>query len=497
MPAHNCVGGPQYPPAVERQIATSNATVNAFVKGTRQRPWMTAGAPKPSHRQVPPRPPQSTVAQAVQQQHPQSVLPSPAPSDEPSPAVSNPHDSPNPNPASLPDPQSMSASTPIHPLTDARFVHDPTIDTSAPHTHDAFGAGGSLSVPSTYMNNSPFQANAQLPPAVHHPVVNNIGRSASSSASFSASFSGVPARHTSFDEHTSTATAVHGAPPSKRRKMDLPLQTSYIPLKYSLFIPKIDQHIQDRGGEQALTSNVERPRIQLLKEACTQEDGFFLALHQLYCIWSESPSEAHGWIQYPSETIDKAFSIIEQILKKNQQVAPLTQAWFSRFPEPIARLINPATTYLPMVNQASKFLEKLANNFQALSKSSVERNYPYLNSNISSSFSCNRKCHSTTNNYCIRNFHSNTPKPSSKCDYDCNSCNSISFSSISNSFSKFGSRHDISSRRNCKYRSSFNSPPSNSYPSNSYPSNKHCSTKSCSSSSSSSGSSNRQHFTSD
>ncbi|KAK0720924.1 hypothetical protein B0H67DRAFT_644120 [Lasiosphaeris hirsuta] len=432
MPAQNYAGGPQYPPAIERQIATSNATVNAFVKGSRKRPWMTPGAPKPSDHPIPTRLPQhqSIIAQAVQQQygitslslpfqkaeffvpsavlpekepyvdhvltsifaarrHAQSVLPSPAPSDEPSPAVSNPHDSPNPNPASLPDLQSMSAPTPIHPLTDARFVHDLTIDTSVPRTHDAFGAGGSLSAPSTDVNNSPFLANAQLSPVVHQTAINNMGRPASS-ASFSgaASASFGEAQHPGFDDHTSAVAPANAAPPFKRRKMDQPPQTSFIPLKYSLFIPKIDQHIQERGGEQALTSNVERPRIQLLREACTNEDGFFLALHQLYCVWSESPGEAHKWIQYPPEIIDKAFTIIEQILKKNQQVAPLTQAWFSRFPEPIARLINPATTYLPMVNQACKFLEKLANNFQPLSKSSAERNYPYLVDELLGTLGC-------------------------------------------------------------------------------------------------------------
>lgn len=71
-----------------------------------------------------------------------SVLPSPAPSDEPSPAVSTSVNSPNPHPASLPEAQRTgqrpptSSSTPL-PVTEARFVPSPAIQTTLPSTTDA------------------------------------------------------------------------------------------------------------------------------------------------------------------------------------------------------------------------------------------------------------------------------------------------------------------------------------------------------------------------
>lgn len=151
---------------------------------------------------------------------------------------------------------------------------------------------------------------------------------------------------------------------------------------------RIDLHVRDRGGDQALLADIDKPRLQLLKEACAKGDVFFLSLHQLFCIWTRSSQTAHDYIQLQQQLVDRAFHILETVLKKNQMVSGETLTFFTDFPAPINQLLDVPTEYALAVSQVAKFLEKLATGFQTVTGDLVNRRFPYLADELVTRLGC-------------------------------------------------------------------------------------------------------------
>ncbi|KAK5660063.1 hypothetical protein OQA88_13532 [Cercophora sp. LCS_1] len=394
MPPPLNTGGRPNPPFPDRQIANSNATASTFLGGRQQPQWITGGASKPASRPTP-RPPVAQVAQQQQQQQQQfshSVLPSPAPSDEPSPAVSNTHDSPNPNNATLPDLQPAQPAqpapmvpithAPIHPTSDARFVRDPTADIAVQPTHEA-----------VLQNQASFLANSQLvrspvtvasPRAPMTPVVTTP---LASPAIIQAGTFGnpilVPGQGQATNPYPPQPGPSAGPPAHKRRRITpagVPGPSSQPPiamLSYASFFPQTNEFLS-RWGLDNLKAEIDVPRIRLLQEACTKEDGFFLALHQLYCIWSEHPGDVHRvFHQLDQPTINTAFAFIEPILKKNNMLSAATRQWFPVFPARLSQLLETSNAHRTAIQQVSGFLQKLAQSYNDLTRRVTERGYPY------------------------------------------------------------------------------------------------------------------------
>ncbi|KAG7289789.1 hypothetical protein NEMBOFW57_006165 [Staphylotrichum longicolle] len=374
-PQPSAAGSPRPPAAVERQIASSNATANAFLGG-RQPSWMTPGtaAPRrPNPRPAAPRPPVPPAAQQPQQHHqhyqppqqqqqtqPPPVLPSPAPSDEPSPALSNVLDSPKRNPTPLPDVHNMgpaNAPTPaLLPVTDARFILDPP---TIPRAQEAPRPG-------------PVGATPHI-------------------ESFGFVFEGIQGdrqdnrhgRNPSFDGN-STPTASRGPlpplkPPAKRRRVE---QTT------ASLLPILEQYVQACGGNHALDSAVEKPRVMLLTEACKSEDAFFLVLHQLFSMWSLDASDAYANIPLHRSVIDNAFKILESVLKKNELLSLAHQQWFSRFPVANGRFSYAPIGDAALISQIATFLAALINEHHSLLGAAMQRNYPFLVDELLARLSC-------------------------------------------------------------------------------------------------------------
>ncbi|KAK3377686.1 hypothetical protein B0H63DRAFT_222308 [Podospora didyma] len=377
MPAQNKTGGNNRPSSAPEQIASSNATAHQFLN-TRQPSWMSKATTKPTSR--PTAPTRKTVVPAVQHQQQilaQTVLPSPAPSDEPSPAVSNTLDSPNPQPATLSEAQPLGSfiAAPL-PVTEARFVHDLAVDTSGSNMQGlstSQGNNGSLSAPIINPTNSPL-VTQQYQLAVDAGGEARLVTLTPAVQSAPSNFPGNMGPQGQVSTVGGTRPTGGAPPPPKRRRTDN--QPSF---KYASCIGTIDQHIQNCGGDSAFTADIERPRMQLLKDACIKEDVFFLALHQLYAIWSEYPADAHKLIPaHPPTTIDSAFGIIETVLKKNQHVSPMHRSFFANFPAPIQQLMQPLTNYEAVIERVGKFLEKLSTSFHYLRHMSLTRKYPFL-----------------------------------------------------------------------------------------------------------------------
>ncbi|KAK3327066.1 hypothetical protein B0T19DRAFT_151515 [Cercophora scortea] len=381
-------------------VASSNATVNTFLK-TRQPSWMT-GTKNTTARSIAPR---QGVTQALQPQPVPSVLPSPAPSDEPSPAMSNPHDSPNAHPASLPEAQTTASSGPAaaspFPISDSRFVYDLTSSPTAasqepPTTGGSNGAFAPAPVPqpqSPFLSNPQFRHHSSNGTTTASPTFHPVRSTASTTPNpnprpVGAAAQGQVAVQTNHNPGSDTGQLSNapngGAPAAKRRRTDAITSSGQAPviLKYSSFIPKIDQHIQACGGEQGFTNEIERPRMQLLREACIREDDFFLALHQIYCLWSQNPAQIYQLLlrHQPAPIIDGAFAIIETVLKRNQDVSPGHLTFFANFPDSLHQLLHQAPTYPyeSAINRVARFLSKLPRNFNNLTQLSLNRRYPYL-----------------------------------------------------------------------------------------------------------------------
>ncbi|GAB1315201.1 Zinc finger MIZ domain-containing protein 2 [Madurella fahalii] len=367
-PSHPSAGANPRPATAGQhiQIASSNATANAFLGG-RQPAWMTAGGVrKPPSRPGATRPP---ALQAAQQQPAQAVLPSPAPSDEPSPALSSTLDSPNTIPASLPDAQNMTPtaapSTALAlPVTEARFVVEPVTD--GPDVQDMARSGPVGPDPVAH-NHAPPLVNRPLQPLSDGIQAGQDGERGGSS----------------LDGAPPPSVARVSLPPFKRRRTDQSSTSS----PSNPLLAAIDSHVQAFGGDLALEPTIERPRMMLLREACKHNDLFFIVLHQLFSVWSQNPQDAHPAIPQNPLTINTAFAILEMILKKNQAVSAAHQRWFAQFPFPIGSdqwKAGPATK----VDQVAAFLGKLVREHEPLSLLTLNRGYPYLVDELHTRLEC-------------------------------------------------------------------------------------------------------------
>ncbi|KAK1756820.1 zinc finger MIZ domain-containing protein 2 [Echria macrotheca] len=376
-------GGHNSPPA-DRQIATSNATVNAFLGNRGQPSWVTGAPSKQPSRPTITR--QQTI-QPAPQQFAHTVLPSPAPSDEPSPAVSNPHDSPNPIPATLPAAQSMVSQAPG--AAGAGPSNDAPVDVPGLRPQEQLNDGSDH----YGQNHSPHLANSQL----------RVRISASLRPTTSVeSYTSPPIAQAGFQPagnhqtvvsptqgqggHNQSAGTPNGAPATKRRRTE---RTQAAFLDFGLLAKSIDHHINSRGGEQAFSPEIEKPRLQLLRDACAKRDAFFLALHQLYSVWSASPAYAHRYLNRNPEVLDRSFAVVETILKRNQLVSPQTRTFFTAFPVAMINHHMPqATGYMEAIRHVAAFLEKLANNWTQLMNAAVERRFPFLVDELVTNLGC-------------------------------------------------------------------------------------------------------------
>ncbi|KAH8893536.1 hypothetical protein GQ53DRAFT_118216 [Thozetella sp. PMI_491] len=342
---------------------------------------------------------------------PAQVLPSPAPSDEPSPAVSNALDSPNPRANSLPDMPSTAQvdAPPSLPVTEARFVHD---DTMPPAPRQDFlnfagrtSAGRTIPVggpsapdapfPQTPVNPmTPSPVTANFPPNVYsagpvtrpsqqpQPLQQDQQLAVGASVTFNGIESPTMASPTIQDQN--------GGPPSKRRRTENPAQGVFT-LSYSQFIPKLDAWAQSCGGSEAMNPEIEGPRLQLVREACACEDGIFVALHQLFCIWSSNRQEAISYLCLQPEVANNAFSIIEQVLKKNENMVEMHWSWFRDFPANLQDLVQ-QTNYPTVIRGAAVFLQQLSKNYLPLTGQAYARRYPYLVEELLVHLSCHSPC---------------------------------------------------------------------------------------------------------
>ncbi|KAH7351025.1 hypothetical protein BKA65DRAFT_249725 [Rhexocercosporidium sp. MPI-PUGE-AT-0058] len=162
--------------------------------------------------------------------------------------------------------------------------------------------------------------------------------------------------------------------PNKRQRTQVPAMTS---LKGRISL--IERHIQSVGGIMNLNTGLERPRFQLLTDACRNEDPFYVALHQVFCVWDVNRQEVASIQGYPNSNIlQSAFSILGQLIRDNDQLAPAHKIWFAQFPSPLSHLLSTSEPYRQTLADVGVFLTRLTSEWAPLSSECTQRGYPPL-----------------------------------------------------------------------------------------------------------------------
>ncbi|KUJ18034.1 uncharacterized protein LY89DRAFT_732729 [Mollisia scopiformis] len=468
------------PPVSDRDVDTSNATLNTLFGGARQKSWMVGvGAPvRPTPRTSASRTsvPQVTSAQIIAA----TILPSPAPSDEPSPVL--PHTTVNGVQAERgrhreesrrPSSTTIAPSTHIQQPSSTDFdiqlppttsfeeslnqapPAPPLSNSSPPQLNKSFtNSTGVAESPTTMTDNIPplpssvllpsdrqqeveVLAHTQTPPTQQHnftglnrgyPQTNSLparpgpvralsqGQQASrpqtqiqeassrqtqqaqlpspmqSNIASPQANIGVPSTSAqsgarlypsseAFLAQPQMEGRPHHPPPSaaptnprKRQRIQPAAMPSLKPR-----VNLIEQHIKNAGGYMNLNTGLERPRFQLLTDACNREDAFYVALHQVFCCWDVDRNQVVSIIGYPNaQALQVAFRILGQLIRENDALAPNHKKWFSEFPSPLRHLLQSSDPYRRTVTEVGTFLSRLASDWGALSNECSTRGYPPL-----------------------------------------------------------------------------------------------------------------------
>lgn len=144
------------------------------------------------------------------------------------------------------------------------------------------------------------------------------------------------------------------------------------------YLPILDNYVTSMGGAPGLQGTIELPRIRLLKDACTTEDCFYLVLHQLYCLYSVEPQTVMQLPGFGQERTMQAFSTLAQLLLQNSMLPDHVKRWFSSFPAPINSLLQYSILYQKAYHDVQNFLSKLARYWHVFQARCKLRMYPPL-----------------------------------------------------------------------------------------------------------------------
>lgn len=144
-------------------------------------------------------------------------------------------------------------------------------------------------------------------------------------------------------------------------------------------IPLIEQHVHESGGFESLNAAVERPRFHLLLDACHREDLFFVAMHQLFCLWAVDPTAVLQMDGFQNQkTVEHAFQLVTKLIRGNEGLSPVHLKWFTDFPSPLNHLLDLSDQYRRTLSAVSFFLGKLTTDKSNMIQQCQQRGYPPL-----------------------------------------------------------------------------------------------------------------------
>ncbi|KAI1260882.1 hypothetical protein F5Y18DRAFT_431667 [Xylariaceae sp. FL1019] len=286
----------------------------------------------------------------------ETVLPSPAPSDEPSPCASAPHDSPGATSQRPPEAREG------HPTVNAQFVFD---------EH------------ASVQPMQPWQNRVSAPPPPTQPQPVTV--SSSSPANMVLNTPPTPSAATFRDAAAPPRVSedVSRIVPTKKRRVTWRPTIDFLnfleaPTKFKQFLERV-------GGEEGLDDSCARPRAMLLRNALKEGDLFFVALHQLFCAWTLNQADMHRLCNErnmpDTSWLDTSLGLLGSIIKSNSMLKPDILQWFANFPIPVTHMRS-QELYNSMLDQVIMFLFRMSSQWQLVNSRHVQAGYPLLMSEL-------------------------------------------------------------------------------------------------------------------
>ncbi|KAI1764452.1 hypothetical protein GGR53DRAFT_493627, partial [Hypoxylon sp. FL1150] len=380
-------------PLSDTQIAASNSTLNTWV-GRRQPSWLANSKPvKPSPRPRPSRqssmPSQSSqiteiteATQISQTQTTRTTQTTQITQTTPAVATAQPASVPVSAPAATPAPPRRSQALPpqrqpVQVQTTPTSTAHPVLPSPAPSDEPSPGSTERLSIPFTTEARFVLDTNLddQPEPSTVLPRTSSVSASPRTSTPTMVVNTPPTPNIPSLNPNIAAHREHLEQPPAKRRCVG----TAQLQFLQSLGAARnLRANVQRVGGEQNLEESVERPRYNLLAEACDVGDLFFVALHQLFCAWTANPVDIHQLCNAGVQPVlDNAFGIMGTHLKTNSKIRPQHLQWFATFPAPLKNLqVNPI--YGAVVKEVFDFLMRVSSSWQIIHQNHMNGRFPLL-----------------------------------------------------------------------------------------------------------------------
>ncbi|KAI9037756.1 MIZ zinc finger domain protein [Aspergillus affinis] len=133
---------------------------------------------------------------------------------------------------------------------------------------------------------------------------------------------------------------------------------------YMAYLERTGYHVQ----------TIESARLQLLTKACVHQDCLYLAIHQVYCLYSFSRTE---FFKLPCFTEQQArgLAVIEKVMVANNPLSPDFLRWSAHFPGPIEVLVQ-TPVYHQAVRKAAVCLGRFAEQWRSYVAHVFARGFP-------------------------------------------------------------------------------------------------------------------------
>ncbi|KAI9855895.1 MAG: hypothetical protein M1824_005805 [Vezdaea acicularis] len=144
--------------------------------------------------------------------------------------------------------------------------------------------------------------------------------------------------------------------------------TKAAPLSIKPYAKLLDNYVRSRGGSEKLEPTLERPRFDLLRDACMNEDIFYVALHQVFCLHALVPAICSQTTGFGTQE-GFGFTLVAQLIRDNTFLSPESLEWLANFPSRLSDLLSRSTFYQDTVSKVGVFLRNLPQAYNKLQKS--------------------------------------------------------------------------------------------------------------------------------
>lgn len=119
---------------------------------------------------------------------------------------------------------------------------------------------------------------------------------------------------------------------------------------------------------------VELPRVRILEDACREEDMFYLALHQTFCLNSADPSQL-SQATHQAIVPGVGFDVVAQLLVDNKRLSAEFLRWSVEYPMPL-RVLLQFEEYRNALQQVSHCLTTISRHWPVFEREIRSRGHP-------------------------------------------------------------------------------------------------------------------------